>query len=273
VTRGRAGPTIGEPMAGDGNGTGAAIRKASGRDDTVRSQPITVLIVDDERTFGEALQVALGREKDLRIVHVATDGPQGVRAASRHHPDVILIDAAMPGMSGIEATRRIKEADPDAAVLILSGQEDEHLLARAVQAGAAGLLPKSEAIVNVARTVRRAHRGETLHDRVEVEGAMRRLRHRRNSDDDARQRLERLTPREREILSLMAEGRSPEAIAESLGMSPNTLRTHMQNVLTKLGVHSKVEALVLAIRHGTVTTIDVTESDTNAGAEPQAEKA
>ncbi len=117
-------------MAGDGNGTGAAIRKASGKNDTARSQPITVLIVDDERTFGEALEVALGREKDLRIVHVATDGPQGVRAAGRHHPDVVLVDAAMPGMSGIEATRRIKEVDPETAILILSGQGDEHLLAR-----------------------------------------------------------------------------------------------------------------------------------------------
>jgi DNA-binding NarL/FixJ family response regulator len=258
-------------MAGDGNGTGAGNRKASGKDENARSQPITVLIVDDERTFGEALEVALGREKDLRIVHVATDGPQGVRAAGRHHPDVVLVDAAMPGMSGIEATRRIKEVDPDAAILILSGQGDEHLLARAVQAGAAGLLPKTEAIVNVARSVRRAHRGESLHDEVEVEGAMRRLRHRRNSDDDARQRLERLTPRELEILSLMAEGRSPEAISETLRMSPNTLRTHMQNVLTKLGVHSKVEALVLAIRHGTVTTIDVSEIGTAAENESQAE--
>jgi two-component system, NarL family, response regulator LiaR len=273
VTRGRAGPTIGEPMAGDGNGTGAGNRKASGRDETARSQAITVLIVDDERTFGEALEVALGREKDLRIVHVATDGPQGVRAANRHHPDVVLMEAAMPGMSGIEATRRIKEADPGAAVLILSGHEDEHLLARAVQAGAAGLVPKTEAIVNVARTVRRAHRGESLHDRVEVEGAMRRLRHRRNSDDDARQRLDRLTPREVQILTLMAEGRTPEAISETLGMSPNTLRTHMQNVLTKLGVHSKVEALVLAIRHGRVATVDVTETGTNTKIETETEKA
>lgn len=257
-------------MAGDGNGIGAGNRKASGRNETARSQPITVLIVDDERTFGEALEVALGREKDFRIVHVATNGAQGIRAAGRHHPDVVLVDAAMPGMNGIEATRRIKEVDPEAAVLVLSGQGDEHLLARAVQAGAAGLLPKTEAIVNVARTVRRAHRGESLHDEVEVEGAMRRLRHRRNSDDGARQRLERLTPREREIMSLMAEGRSPEEIAETLGMSPNTLRTHMQNVLTKLGVHSKVEALVLAIRHGTVTTIDVSDAGT---AEAEAEKA
>jgi DNA-binding CsgD family transcriptional regulator len=82
-----------------------------------------------------------------------------------------------------------------------------------------------------------------------------------------------LTPRELEILALMAEGRSPEAIAETLTMSPNTLRTHMQNVLTKLGVHSKVEALVLAIRYGTVTTIDVTQSEPESEAEPEPEKA
>ena len=124
-----------------------------------RSKAITVLIVDDERTFGEALELALAREKDFRIVHVATDATQAIRAASEHQPDVVLMDVAMPGMNGIEATRRIKEADPNAAVLILSGHEDEHLLARAVAAGAVGMLQKTEAIVNVATSVRRAHRG------------------------------------------------------------------------------------------------------------------
>jgi DNA-binding NarL/FixJ family response regulator len=133
------------------------------------------------------------------------------------------------------------------------------LLARAVQAGAAGLLRKTEAVVNVASSVRRAYRGEPIHDEDEIEAAMRRLRHRRDRDGDIKQRLERLTPRETQILQEMAAGSSPEHIAKELGMSPHTLRTHTQNILTKLGVHSKMEALVLAIRHGKVTTVDVTQ--------------
>jgi DNA-binding NarL/FixJ family response regulator len=239
----------------DGNGTRAASSNGGG------AKRITVLIVDDERTFGEALELALGREKDLQIVEVATDGNEAIRAVDLHRPDVVLMDVGMPGMNGIEVTRRIKETDPDARIVILSGHEDEHLLARAVQAGATGLLRKTEAVVDVASTVRRAHRGEALHPPDEVEGALRRLRHRRDRDDDAARRLERLTPRELEILSLMAEGRPPAEITSTLGMSPNTLRTHMQNVLTKLGVHSKMEALVLAIRHGKVATVDVNDEE------------
>jgi DNA-binding NarL/FixJ family response regulator len=222
-------------------------------------RPITVLIVDDELTFGEALQLALRQEKDLLVIDVAVDGDTAMSAVAEHHPDVVLMDVAMPGMSGIEATRRIKEEDPEAQVLILSGHEDPLLLARAVQAGAVGLLRKTEAVVDVASSVRRAYRGEAIHDQDEVESAMRRLRHRRDADADARTRLQRLTPRERQILSEMATGAPPEAIAKTLGMSPHTLRTHTQNILTKLGVHSKMEALVLAIRHGFVTTVNLTE--------------
>ena len=226
-----------------------------------RRRPITVLIVDDERTFGEALEVALSHEDDLAIVDVATDGEHAVDAVGDHDPDVVIMDVSMPGMSGIEATRRIKERSPETQVVILSGHDDEHLLARAIQAGALGLLRKTEAVANVAKTVRLASDGEMLHPDDEIERALRRLRHRRDADDDARRRLERLTPRETEILGLMAKGHSPEDIAKILKMSPNTLRTHTQNVLTKLGVHSKMEALVLAIRYGKVATVDVTDAD------------
>jgi DNA-binding NarL/FixJ family response regulator len=222
-------------------------------------EPIKVLIVDDERTFGEALELALSQEKDLSVVEVATDGDTAVRAMDTHHPDVVLMDVAMPGMSGLEATRRIKEEEPEARVVILSGREDPLLLARAMQAGAAGLLRKTEAVVNVASSVRRAYRGEAMHDETEIEAALRHLRHRRDQDDDARHRLLRLTPRENEILAQMATGAPADQIAEELGMSPHTLRTHTQNILTKLGVHSKMEALVVAIRHGAVATVELTE--------------
>lgn len=223
------------------------------------TRTIGVLIVDDERTFGEALQLALRHERDLLVLDVATGGEDALRAAREHRPDVVLMDVAMPGMSGIEATRRIKELDPDARVLILSGHEDPLLLARAVQAGAVGLLRKTEAVAAVAEAVRRAYRGDPIHDEDEVETALRRLRHRRSADADAAARLQRLTPRERQVLERMATGASSEEIARALGMSPHTLRTHIQNILLKLGVHSKMEALVLAIRHGLVTTVDLTE--------------
>jgi DNA-binding NarL/FixJ family response regulator len=230
---------------------------------------IKVLIVDDQRTFGEALQLALSKEKDMQVVDVVTDGDSAVEAAAEYRPDVVLMDVAMPGMSGIEATRRIKDADPEAHVLILSGYEDELLLARAVQAGALGLIRKTEAVLDLARSVRRANKGETLHQEDEIEGALRRLRHRRDQDSSAEQRLARLTPREVEILQSMARGLPPESIARDLGMSPHTQRTHTQNIITKLGVHSKLEALVLAIRHGRVATLDVTndpdENGSNGG--------
>lgn len=220
---------------------------------------IRVLIVDDERTFGEALQFALGKEKDLVVVDVVTDANAAVEAAHELHPDVVLMDVTMPGMSGIEVTRRIKEEDPETAVVILSGKEDELLLARAVQAGASGLLRKTEPVTGVASSVRRASRGEALHEDAEIEGALRRLRHRRTQDSSDEDRLQRLTPRELEILQCMARGRSTDQIAQELSMSPHTVRTHTQNIITKLRVHSKLEALVLAIRHGKVTTVDVSQ--------------
>ena len=227
----------------------------------VPARPITIIIADDHRSFGEALEIALDREDDLRVIEVVTSGGAAIETTLSKHPDVVLIDLQMPGVSGIEAARKIHEENVGAAVIILSGQEDEEVgLARAIQAGARGVMSKTEAVGGLAEAIRRAYRGEPLHTSAEVEEAMRKLRRRRVHDGDLAQRIERLTPRELEILQRMANGDSPEQIAEDLHMSRHTLRTHTQNVLTKLGVHSKLEAIVAAIRYGKVRTIDLPES-------------
>jgi DNA-binding NarL/FixJ family response regulator len=224
-------------------------------------EPIKIVIADDHRSFGEALQVALDKEQDLTVIEVVTDGSAAIEAAEKEHPDVLLMDLQMPGVDGIEATRRIRERGSDTAVIILSGRGDDVSLARAVQAGARGFVTKTEAVVELADAVRRAYRGEPLHSSGDVETSLRRLRRRRAIDGNLADRVARLTPREIEILQRMAHGATPEQIAEDLGMSRHTLRTHTQNVLTKLGVHTKLDAIVAALRYGKITMPDVPDDE------------
>lgn len=223
-------------------------------------QRIGVLIADDHRTFAEALRIALARERDLRVVGVVSDGQAAADWVDRDRPDVVLMDVEMPGTDGIEATRRIRDAAPAVHVIMLTAHEDDLVLARALEAGAVGYLSKTEGIDQVPRAVRLAYREEPVVPVDEARRLLRHLRHRRSQEATERQRVDRLTPRETEILRRMAEGLTPDRISETLGISPHTLRTHVQNVLMKLGVHSKMEALTLAIRHGKVSA----ESPTGA---------
>ena len=216
------------------------------------ADPITIVIADDHRAFGEALQVALGTEPDLVVVEVVVDGSAAVRSAAEHDADVVLLDLQMPGMNGLEAARRIRDADPATAVIILTGAEDQLALGRAVRAGAHGYLRKTEAVGDLAESIRRAHRGEPLNTSEDVESSLRRLRETGSRDQEMVRRLDRLTPRELEIVRRLADGESAEQITEELQLSKHTLRTHTQNVLTKLGVHSKLEAIVAAMRHGRI---------------------
>jgi two-component system, NarL family, response regulator LiaR len=227
-------------------------RKASG----TAEGDIRVVIADDHRSFGEALQIALDNEDDLTVVEVVTNGESAVESAQQRHPDVVLIDVQMPGVDGLEATRRIHREASDTKVILLSGHEDDVVLARAVEAGARGFLRKTEAVSDLADAIRRAYRGEPLHAVSEVEQSLARFRMQRRTDGELAQRVERLTPRELEILQRVAAGEASVDIADELGMSRHTLRTHIQNVLTKLGVHSKTDAVVAAIRFGKVKTND-----------------
>jgi DNA-binding NarL/FixJ family response regulator len=217
------------------------------------TDPITIVIADDHRSFGEAMQIALDREQDLTVVEVVGDGELAVTATLENAPDVVLMDLRMPGTDGIEATRRIRTQGGRSAIVILTGEDDDAILARAIQAGARGLLPKTSAIQEVATAVRRASKGEPLHRPAEVNRVLKAERSRSERDRDLERRVERLTPRELQILQAMADGHAPDAITEQLGMSRHTLRTHTQNILTKLGVHSKTDAVVAAIRFGKAT--------------------
>jgi DNA-binding NarL/FixJ family response regulator len=217
-----------------------------------RTSSVRVLIADDHRSFAEALRAAIRLERGMSVVGVVHDGNAAVEVAADKHPDVVLMDVQMPGSDGIAATRRIVEARPGTRVVMLSAFEEEYNVARALDAGAVGFLSKYLPMKDVVRAVRAAHRGDPLMSPDEVRRILTHLRKKRALDAAARARVERLTRRETEILQGLAAGLSPDRLADQLGISRNTLRTHQQNILFKLKVHTKHEALVLAIRHGKV---------------------
>lgn len=221
---------------------------------TKQRQPpsIRVVIADDHRAFAEALAATMRMERDLRVVAIVHDGESAIEVTIDKEPDVVLMDLQMPGVDGIAATRRIKEAHPETRVVILSATEGEHERARALDAGAEGYLSKERSIKEVTSSVRAVSQGKLLVSPEESRRILDHLRKRRAHDLAERERVDRLTPRETEILQGLADGLPTDRLAGKLDISRNTLRTHVQNILFKLKVHSKVEALALAIRHGKV---------------------
>ena len=218
-----------------------------------RASPISVLVVDDHRTFAEALALAVRLERDMEA-QVAANGADAIGVVKREHPHVVLLDMEMPGMTGIETIRRLHEAYPEAKVVVLSAHEDDLVKGRAVEAGAVGYVSKLTPLTELPDVVRKAYRGDPLLDQRERSRLLRHLRHRRHQEATERQRVNRLTPRQTQILQLLADGVPSGDIAGRLGMSPLTLRTHVQNILTRLGAHTKLEAMALAIRHGKIKT-------------------
>jgi DNA-binding NarL/FixJ family response regulator len=207
---------------------------------------IRVLLADEHSLFCEAMRIALETADDMRVEAEARNGRDAVAAAERLRPEVALIDVNLKNVDGIEATRRISRAVPECRVLMLSSDADEESLVRAIEAGATGYLTKASPLSELLRASRSVARGETVIPPNMLGPLLKMLIGGRDQRHEAYTRISRLTRREREVLSLLADGADNHVIASALVISPQTARTHIQNVLSKLGVHSRLEAAAFA---------------------------
>jgi NarL family two-component system response regulator LiaR len=213
----------------------------------VADEPIRILIADDHGVVREGLRTYLSLQDGFEVVGEAADGEAAVGEAERLSPDVILMDLVMPKLDGVEAMRALRERRPRSRVIVLTSFADDERLLPAVQAGAAGYLLKNVQPAELARAVRLAHDGGTL---LDPSIATRLVDAIAQPPGEPARDASRLTPREREVLTLIGRGLSNKRIAFELGLSEKTVKTHVAHVLSKLGVADRTQAAVYAVRAG-----------------------
>jgi DNA-binding NarL/FixJ family response regulator len=211
---------------------------------------VTILLADGHSLFREAVKTILESENDFVVIAEAGDGQQAVAEAERVKPQVALLGMNLPNCSGARATALIKEKLPECRILVLTDEEDQAALVESVEAGANGYLTKDCPLAELIDATRAIHRGETLIPGRMLGTLLARLIRKGREQDEAFKRTSRLTKRERAVLALLAEGADNDGIAQALVISPQTARTHIQNVLTKLGVHSRLEAAAFVRQNG-----------------------
>jgi NarL family two-component system response regulator LiaR len=209
--------------------------------------PIRVLVVDDHRIVREGIQVLLAEIKDIKVVGEAGNGLQSIDLAEQLRPDVILMDLEMPQMDGVEAIRRITAAQPDQRILVLTSFVTDDKVFAAIQAGAVGYLLKDSGSVELVESIRRIQRGEpALHPDI----ARKILAGLSQAPSAGEPAVEPLTAREFEVLDLVAQGLRNREIGDQLDISPETARTHVNRILSKLHVANRVQATLYALRQG-----------------------
>jgi len=212
-------------------------------------ETIRVVIVDDHALFRRGLDLVLSEEPDIKVVGEAADGIEAVHRAEEIAPDVVVMDVRMPRSTGIEAARRIRERLPDTKVIMLTVSDSEEDLYAAVKAGASGYLLKEISIEELADAVRAVARGHSL---ISPSMASKLLSEFnalvQQAEERQRSLLPSLTDRELDVLKLVAKGLSNREISEELYISENTVKNHVRNILEKLHLHSRMEAVVYAMR-------------------------
>ncbi len=206
--------------------------------------PIRVMLVDDHTVVRQGLRGFFDLLDDIDVVGEAADGNAAVAEATRCQPDVILMDLVMPGMDGLGAIAAIKQAQPEIEIVALTSFIEEEKVSTALEAGATGYLLKDAEAEEVADAVRAAHAGETHLDPAVARLLAQRLRERKTAAP-----VEPLTDREREVLSLVGRGASNKEIASALFITERTARTHVSNILGKLGLSSRTQAALYAVEH------------------------
>jgi len=203
---------------------------------------LTILLVDDHPLVRRGFKRILEDDEEIEVVGEASDGDEAVRVAGKIRPAVIVMDCALPGISGLDATRRILQAQPETAILMLSMHSEDTLVRQALDAGARGYVLKSAMDLDLVNAVKRVARGEKVLDPQVARTAA--LKGERESG---------LTPRELDVLQRIVAGKSNKEIAAELSLSVNTVSVHRANIMDALGIHKTAELVVYAIRNGLVT--------------------
>ncbi|ABF46003.1 two component transcriptional regulator, LuxR family [Deinococcus geothermalis DSM 11300] len=210
--------------------------------DPTPSRPVRVLLVDDHAVVRQGLRLFLSLDSQIEVVGEAANGEEALAAAERLHPDVVIMDLMMPVMDGIQATRLLRRQHPDTEVIALTSTLEEHKVNGAIDAGAMGYMLKDASSDTLADAIHAAARGEV---RLHPEAARRLVR-----DFRTPEMRETLTPKEVIVLQLIARGYSNRDIARDQGVTEATVKTHVSRLLGKLGLESRTQAALYALRHG-----------------------
>ena len=210
------------------------------------TKPISVLIVDDQTVVRDGLNALLSAETGMKVIGLAGDGEEAVKLASQLRPDVILMDLVMPHLDGVQATLQIKKAFPEARILVLTSFAENHMVFSAIKAGAIGYLMKDTSSEELIQAIR-----DTYHNRPALgPDIARKLMLDIQGQDELAPPENPLTEREVEIVQQMALGKTNQEIANELWLSERTVRTHVTNILAKLGLSNRTQAVLYALRWG-----------------------
>lgn len=212
---------------------------------------IRILIADDHAILREGIRALLAFQADMEVVGEAADGSEAIEQCRRLHPDIVLMDIAMPGLGGLEATLEIKKEDPRIKILVLTQYEEREYIRRFLKAGMAGYVLKKAVSSELATAIRAAYRGGLVLAPEVAREALEEFQERSALEESA-DPYEMLTDREKEVLKLVAEGHSNKEVAETLGISVKTAMSHREHLMDKLQLHNRTDLIRFALRQGVI---------------------